>query len=181
MHERGCVSRAHANRPLRLFDKMKHRPVITNQIKTLLGVEVKMAEAKLENGTIISSESFSVGDEIFIVTHQNFAKSSSGKFSFSHVFVNSSQVLRKRSRLHSPFAPVEPHPLPEVDDSQVAGPVALPAERAMVAVDTRSRSKRLLDSCKKPTNLMVIIMLVLLFRMFEFYIYNALDHMGWDA
>jgi len=39
-----------------------------NQIKTLLGVEVKMAEAKLENGTIISSESFSAGDEIFIVT-----------------------------------------------------------------------------------------------------------------
>jgi len=46
---------------------MKPKDMI-NQIKTLLGVEVKMAEAKLENGTIISSESFSVGDEIFIVT-----------------------------------------------------------------------------------------------------------------
>ena len=39
-----------------------------NQIKTLLNIEVKLEEAKLENGTIVSAESFEKGKEIFIVT-----------------------------------------------------------------------------------------------------------------
>ena len=39
-----------------------------NQIKTLLNIEVKLEETKLENGTIVSAESFEEGKEIFIVT-----------------------------------------------------------------------------------------------------------------
>ena len=39
-----------------------------NQIKTLLSIKVKLEEAKLENGTIISADSFEKGNEIFIVT-----------------------------------------------------------------------------------------------------------------
>ena len=39
-----------------------------NQIKTLLNIEVKLEEQKLENGTIISAESFEKGNEIFIKT-----------------------------------------------------------------------------------------------------------------
>ena len=39
-----------------------------NQIKTLLNIEVKLEDMKLENGTIVSAESFEKGKEIFIVT-----------------------------------------------------------------------------------------------------------------
>ena len=39
-----------------------------NQIKTLLNIEVKLEEMKLENGTLVSAESFEKGSEIFIVT-----------------------------------------------------------------------------------------------------------------
>ena len=39
-----------------------------NQIKTLLNIEVKLEEMKLENGTIVIAESFEKGKEIFIVT-----------------------------------------------------------------------------------------------------------------
>ena len=39
-----------------------------SQIKTLLNIEVKLEETKLENGTIVSAESFEKGKEIFIVT-----------------------------------------------------------------------------------------------------------------
>ena len=39
-----------------------------NEIKTLLNIEVKLEEMKLENGTIVSAESFEKGKEIFIVT-----------------------------------------------------------------------------------------------------------------
>ena len=39
-----------------------------NQIKTLLNIEVKLEEMKLENGTIVSAESFEKDQELFIVT-----------------------------------------------------------------------------------------------------------------
>ena len=39
-----------------------------NQIKTLLNIEVKLEEMKLENGTLISAESFEKDKEVFIVT-----------------------------------------------------------------------------------------------------------------
>ena len=39
-----------------------------NQIKTLLNISVKLEETKLENGTVVSAESFEKGSEIFIVT-----------------------------------------------------------------------------------------------------------------
>tara|TARA_R110000796_G_scaffold716_2_gene2700 strand:+ start:1451 stop:2062 length:612 start_codon:yes stop_codon:yes gene_type:complete len=39
-----------------------------NQIKTLLNIEVKLEDMKLENGTIVSAESFEKDKEIFIVT-----------------------------------------------------------------------------------------------------------------
>lgn len=39
-----------------------------NQVKTLLGVEVKLEQMKLENGTVLEADAFSEGNEIFIVT-----------------------------------------------------------------------------------------------------------------
>lgn len=39
-----------------------------NEIKTLLNIEVKLEEQKLENGTVISAEAFEKGKEVFIVT-----------------------------------------------------------------------------------------------------------------
>lgn len=39
-----------------------------NKIKTLLNIEVKLMEMKLENGTVISADAFEKGNELFIVT-----------------------------------------------------------------------------------------------------------------
>jgi len=39
-----------------------------NEIKTLLNIEVKLEEQKLENGTVVDAEAFEKGKEIFIVT-----------------------------------------------------------------------------------------------------------------
>jgi len=39
-----------------------------NEIKTLLNIEIKLEEQKLENGTVVSAEAFEKGKEIFIVT-----------------------------------------------------------------------------------------------------------------
>jgi outer membrane biosynthesis protein TonB len=39
-----------------------------NQVKTLLGVEVKLEQMKLENGTVLEADKFEGGNEIFIIT-----------------------------------------------------------------------------------------------------------------
>jgi len=39
-----------------------------NSIKQVLGMEVKLEQQTLENGTIIEAESFEVGQEVFIIT-----------------------------------------------------------------------------------------------------------------
>ena len=39
-----------------------------NNIKTLLNIEVKLEEMKLENGTVVMADSFEKGKEIFIKT-----------------------------------------------------------------------------------------------------------------
>jgi hypothetical protein len=39
-----------------------------NEIKTLLNIEVKLEEQRLENGTVVSAEAFEKDNEIFIVT-----------------------------------------------------------------------------------------------------------------
>lgn len=39
-----------------------------SQVKTLLGVEVKLEQMKLENGTVLEADKFEEGNEIFIVT-----------------------------------------------------------------------------------------------------------------
>ena len=42
-----------------------------NQIKTLLNIEVKLEQMKLENGTVVEADSFEAGNEIFIVTEED--------------------------------------------------------------------------------------------------------------
>ena len=42
-----------------------------NKIKTLLGLEVKLEQMKLENGTILEAEAFEAGAEIFIVNEED--------------------------------------------------------------------------------------------------------------
>ena len=41
------------------------------EIKTLLGIEAKLAQMKLENGTVLEAEAFEAGNEVFIVTEED--------------------------------------------------------------------------------------------------------------
>jgi len=38
-----------------------------NKVRAMLGIQVKFEQAKLDNGTILESEAFAQGDEVFIV------------------------------------------------------------------------------------------------------------------
>jgi hypothetical protein len=53
---------------------MKNTNDILKKVMTLLSMEVKMAEMKLENGTILVSDNFEVGTEVFIYTAEDDTK-----------------------------------------------------------------------------------------------------------
>jgi len=44
---------------------------VINQIKTILGMEVKLAQMKLDNGTVLEAEAFEAGMPIFIVNGED--------------------------------------------------------------------------------------------------------------
>ena len=43
---------------------------IINKVKTLLGIEVKLEQMKLDNGAVVEAESFEVGAEVFVVADE---------------------------------------------------------------------------------------------------------------
>jgi len=52
---------------LKLYINMKSSEML-KEVKTLLGMEIKLEQMKLENGTVLEAEAFEAGNEIFIVT-----------------------------------------------------------------------------------------------------------------
>jgi len=48
---------------------MNHKKIL-NDVKTLLGLEVKLEQLKLDNGTIVEAEAFEVNAEIFIISEE---------------------------------------------------------------------------------------------------------------
>jgi len=53
---------------------MKNTNDILKRVMTLLSMEVKLAEMKLENGTTLVSDNFEVGTEVFIYTAEDDTK-----------------------------------------------------------------------------------------------------------
>ena len=44
---------------------------VINEIKTLLGMEIKLAQMKLDNGTVLEAEVFEAGQPVFIVNEED--------------------------------------------------------------------------------------------------------------
>jgi polyhydroxyalkanoate synthesis regulator phasin len=44
---------------------------VINQIKTILGMELKLAQMKLDNGTVLEAEAFEAGMPVFIVNEED--------------------------------------------------------------------------------------------------------------
>ena len=44
---------------------------VINEIKTLLGMEIKLAQMKLDNGTVLEAEVFEAGQPVFIINEED--------------------------------------------------------------------------------------------------------------
>ncbi len=93
-----------------------------NKVKEILGVElseekeVKLAQAELENGTIIESETFEPGNEIFIVTDDERVPLPIGNYK---LIDGESLIVKQEGIISSIGAVEEEEPTEEVEAEEV--------------------------------------------------------------
>ncbi len=93
-----------------------------NKVKEILGVElseekeVKLAQAELENGTIIESETFEPGNEIFIVTDDERVPLPIGDYK---LIDGESLIIKEEGIISSIGAVEEEEPTEEVEAEEV--------------------------------------------------------------
>ena len=84
---------------------------LLNQVKTLLGMEVKLEQMKLENGTVLEAEKFEAGNEIFIVTEDERIALPIGEY----ILENGMVVVIEEEGLINEVKSTESEEAPEVE------------------------------------------------------------------
>ena len=84
---------------------------LLNQVKTLLGMEVKLEQMKLENGTVLEAEKFESGNEIFIVTEDERIALPIGEY----ILENGIVVVIEEEGLINEIKSMESEEAPEVE------------------------------------------------------------------
>jgi len=84
---------------------------LLNQVKTLLGMEVKLEQMKLENGTVLEAEKFEAGNEIFIVTEDERIALPIGEY----ILENGMVVVIEEEGLINEVKSMESEEAPEVE------------------------------------------------------------------
>ena len=97
-----------------------------NQIKTLLGMEVKLETMKLTNGTEIEAEVFETGAEVFIVSEEEKVALPVGEYELEGgqvlVVVDEGVISEIKDAAQEEEAPVEA----EVEEQEMEAEVATP-------------------------------------------------------
>jgi hypothetical protein len=84
---------------------------LLNQVKTLLGMEVRLEQMKLENGTVLEAEKFEAGNEIFIVTEDERIALPIGEY----ILENGMVVVIEEEGLINEIKSTESEEAPEVE------------------------------------------------------------------
>ena len=108
-----------------------------NQIRTLLNIEVKLEEMKLENGTVVSAEAFEKGSEIFIVTDDEKVAMPVGEYILEDgrlVIVSEEGIIADVREVSDEVPAKETEDLEEVIETEVPEEVVQEVEAIIEAV-----------------------------------------------
>ena len=108
-----------------------------NQIRTLLNIEVKLEEMKLENGTVVSAETFEKGSEIFIVTDDEKVAMPVGEYILEDgrlVVVSEEGIIADVREVSDEVPAKETEDLEEVIETEVPEEVVQEVEAIIEAV-----------------------------------------------
>ena len=112
---------------------MKEKSII-NQIKTLLGLQVKLEQMTLENGTVIEADSFEAGQAVFIVTEDGQVALPVGDYTLPDgkmLVVTEEGMIGEIKEAEMPEAEVEV----EVEAAEVEVAPDVIAEEVVIAIE----------------------------------------------
>jgi hypothetical protein len=114
---------------------------VLNEIKTLLGMEVKLAQMKLENGTVIEAEAFEPEMAVFIVNEEDRIAVPVGEYK-----LEDGNILKVD--VEGVIAAIE---MPEEEMPENEEEVASPAEEVEVEVEASAEAtpKKIVESITK--------------------------------
>lgn len=124
---------------------------VINQIKTLLGMQVKLAEMALDNGTIIEAEVFEAGQSVFIVNEEDRIALPVGEYKLEDgmvLIVAEEGIIAEIKEAEMPEAEVEETPEVEVEVEQEMAETATPKKVIESIVKESHFSKEEVDALK---------------------------------
>lgn len=124
---------------------------VINQIKTLLGMEVKLAQMALDNGTIIEAEIFEAGQSVFIVNEEDRIALPVGEYKLEDgmvLIVAEEGIIAEIKEAEMPEAEVEETPEVEVEVEQEMAETATPKKVIESIVKESHFSKEEVDALK---------------------------------
>ena len=96
---------------------------VINQIKTLLGIEVKLEQMKLDNGTVLEAESFEAGQPVFIVNEEDRIALPIGEYTLEDgrmlIVQVEGEIAEVKDAMPQEEAPVEEAPVEEAPEVEV--------------------------------------------------------------
>ena len=99
---------------------------VINQIKTLLGIEVKLEQMSLDNGTVLEAESFEAGQPVFIVNEEDRIALPVGEYTLQDgrmlIVQVEGEIAEVKDAMPQEEAPVEEAPEVEVEVEAEAAP-----------------------------------------------------------
>jgi len=113
---------------------------VINEIKTLLGMEVKLAQMKLENGTVLEAEAFEMDMPVFIVNGEDRIAVPVGEYK-----LEDGNILKVD--VEGIIASIE---MPEEEMPEAEEEVASPAEEEVVVeANAEATPKKIVESITK--------------------------------
>ena len=112
---------------------------VLNEIKTLLGMEVKLAQMKLENGTVLEAEAFEPEQSVFIVNGEDRIAVPVGEY-----ILEDGNILKVD--VEGVIAAIE---MPEEEMPSNEEEVASPAEDVEVEANAEASPKKIVESITK--------------------------------
>ena len=128
---------------------------VINQIKTLLGMEVKLAQMALENGTIIEAEVFEAGASVFIVNEEDRIALPVGEYKLEDGMILIVAEEGIIAEIKEAVAEVEePETEVEVEQEMSEAPVAKKVIESIVKESHFSKEQEEIETLKKEVEML---------------------------
>jgi len=125
---------------------------VINQIKTILGMEVKLAQMKLDNGTVLEAEAFEAGMPVFIVNEEDRIALPVGEYKLEDgmmLIVVEEGIIAEVKEVEMPEAEVEvEEPEVEVEVEQEMSETAAPKKVIESTIKESHFSKEEVEALK---------------------------------